>query len=245
MKLKIINSGSVGNCYIFENATSALIVECGVAFKEVKQALNFNMRKVVGCLVTHEHLDHCKALDEVIAAGIDVYTSQGTIEASGLKSHRLHPIKSGNQFSIGDFTIMPFDVKHDAKEPLGFLIQHADCGKVLFVTDAYFVEYTFKGLNNILVEANYGREIMAKRFMAGELNGFLKDRVVQSHMSLETCKNLLKANDLKAVNNIVLIHLSDSNSDAELFKKEVRELTGKSVHVALKNTEIDFTIKPF
>jgi hypothetical protein len=60
-------------------------------------------------------------------------------------------------------------------------------------------------------------------------------------MSLATCKKTLLANDLSKVRNIVLIHLSDSNSDARRFKKEIEDITGKVVHIA----DTDYTIENF
>ena len=60
MELKILGSSSSGNCYILENEKEALIIEAGIRFIEVKKALNFNMRKVVGCLISHQHNDHAK-----------------------------------------------------------------------------------------------------------------------------------------------------------------------------------------
>jgi len=80
---------------------------------------------------------------------------------------------------------------------------------------------------------------------AGENPKFLHDRVITSHMSLDNCKGMLGANDLTAVNNIVLIHLSDGNSDARRFKKEVEEQTGKTVHVAEAGMVLDFNKTPF
>ena len=245
MKLQIINTGSAGNCYILSNCTTTLMLECGVHMKEIKQALDFDLSKVSGCLVTHEHKDHCKSLQEVTMAGIEVYASAGTIAACGIKSHRLNPVEAGTKYQIGEFTIMPFDVQHDCAQPFGYLIHHADCGNVLFLTDSFYCKHTFKGLNNILVEANYSREVLARKFLANEIHGALKDRVIKSHMSLETCKELLSANDLSKVNNIVLIHLSDSNSDAREFKKQVSELTGKTVTVAEKNMTLNFSKTPF
>jgi hypothetical protein len=43
-------------------------------------------------------------------------------------------------------------------------------------------------------------------------------------MSLETLLELLGKNDLSKVNNIVLIHLSDSNSNAIEFKMQSGKL---------------------
>lgn len=57
MKVKVLRSGSSGNCFILQaNDGETLIIECGVDFKEVKKELNFDIKGVVGCLITHEHL---------------------------------------------------------------------------------------------------------------------------------------------------------------------------------------------
>lgn len=245
MKLKIINSGSVGNCYILENETTALVIECGVKFQDVKQALDFNLRKVAGVLISHEHQDHCKGVKDAVAAGLNVYCSAGTARAMKIESHRINKMIVNAQFKMGEFSVLMFDVKHDAEQPVGFLIHHPECGNVLFVTDTYYVSHRFKNLNNILVEANYCQKIVDARLAENKIHGSVRNRVLESHMNIETCKELLKANDLSQVNNIVLIHLSDGNSNAADFKKQVQELTGKTVHVAGKNMEIDFSKTPF
>ena len=146
---------------------------------------------------------------------------------------------------MGAYKIKAFDTKHDVKDPLGFLINHPESGNILFLTDSYYCEYTFKDLNNIIVEANYCQTILDRRLASGTNPKFLRDRVIESHMSLSTCKELLQANDLSHVNNIVLIHLSDGNSDAKRFKKEVQEATGKTVHVADAGMVIDFNKTAF
>ncbi len=247
MKLKVINSNSAGNAYILENENEALLIECGVRFDLIKQALNFNLSKVAGCILTHEHGDHAKALPEMLAAGISVYSSQGTFEAAGFPTHHRAVITfSGDEFKVGKFRIKAFDIQHDVAEPLGFLIMHEECGKVLFLTDSYYCKYTFSGLNNIIIEANYSKQILDRRLNDGANPQFLRDRVITSHMSLDTCKTMLGANDLSQVNNIVLIHLSDSNSNEKQFKHEVEQQTGKLVHVASAGLVIEnFNKTPF
>lgn len=246
MRLIILNSGSAGNCYILEGLTQSLIIECGVSFKEIKQALDFNLDKVAGCLVSHEHLDHCKSVKDVVAAGLNVYASDGTLAAMKMGAER-RAWRLFNQTpkKIGEFTVMGFNVKHDAKEPFGFIITHPECGNVLFITDSYYVQYKFPNLNNIIVEANYCSEIVNERLIENNIHGKVRDRVIESHMSIKTCKELLQANDLSKVNNIVLIHLSDGNSDAASFKSQVEQLTGKNVHIASKNMIIHFGKQPF
>jgi phosphoribosyl 1,2-cyclic phosphodiesterase len=247
MKLQVINSNSQGNSYILENDNETLLIECGVRFDKIKKALGFNLNKVVGCLLTHEHGDHCFAAKDIVKSCIRLYASMGTHQSIGTDGHRYCVVVNTEEsYSIGSFKVKAFDVKHDAAQPLGFLIWHPETGLILFLTDSYYSEYKFNGLNNIIIEANYCQGIMDERVKAGEDPKFLRDRTITSHMSLSTCKELLQANDLSAVNNIVLIHLSDRNSDAARFQKEVEEVTGKQVHIAKAGLTIEnFGKKPF
>lgn len=246
MELKVIGTGSKGNAYLLYNKDESLLIECGVNIKAIKQALNFDLSTLAGCILTHEHLDHSKAIHEVIALGINVYSAAGTLKARNVASlARAHSIQAKKAFRIGKFKILPFDVKHDAIEPLGFLIEHPECGKTLFLTDTYYCAYTFSGLNNIIIEANYSKEIIDRKFGSQSGMEFLRNRILKSHFSLKNCKGMLLANDLTNVNNIVLIHLSDSNSDEVQFQKEVAELTGKTVTVANNGMTINFNKTPF
>lgn len=165
-------------------------------------------------------------------AGIDCYMSRGTAEALGVSGHRVKIIKPREQFQVGTWTIMPFETQHDAAEPLGFLLANQSGDKLLYATDTYYIRYRFQGLTHILIGCNYSMDILRKNVANGTLPVELRNRIVRSHMSLETCKGFLKANDLSRVEGIWLLHLSDNNSDAEHFKREIQELTGKPVYVA-------------
>jgi phosphoribosyl 1,2-cyclic phosphodiesterase len=177
------------------------------------------------------HQDHCKAAKDVIAAGVDVYCSSGVADFLGLAGHRLHRVSAKHQFSIGPWTIVPFDVRHDASEPLGCLIANGD-EKLLFATDTFYLKYTFRGLTRIMLECNYAHDTLEENISAGYVDEARKSRLVRSHMSLDQCKATLAANDLSRVREIHLIHLSFQNADAERFKREIQRLTGKRVIVA-------------
>lgn len=245
MLLKVLASGSKGNCYLLQSKDETLIIECGINYKGILKGLNFSLSNVVGCLVTHEHKDHSKALQELLRSGIDVYTSVGTARAIVKECeviethHRLNFVKSEEQFKTGNFTVVPFGAQHDAAEPLGFLIQHKDIGKLLFITDSYYCQYKFKGLNHILIECNYAGDILSDNIVQGLIPISLRNRLLKSHFSLNNVKEFLKFNDLSQVRDITLIHLSDGNSNAQQFKDEIEKLTGKPVYVAEKGLELD------
>lgn len=249
MILKTIGTGSKGNGYILETDTEALIIECGVKPLDIKKAIDFNVDKIKGCIVTHEHGDHAKYIKELINQGVDVYATPGTFKALKTKTenHRAKQFSKDNNDNweaknMGGFKIKPFDINHDAAEPVGFLIYHPECGITLYLTDTSYSNYVFKGLNNLIIECNYSDEILEAKLNNNE---FLRDRIIGSHLSLETLLEMLAQNDLSKVNNIVLIHLSDSNSNAEEFKKIIRKATNCNVTVAEANQVIQFNRTPF
>lgn len=248
MDLKIINSNSAGNCYLLEASNGeALIIECGVRFDKIKQALDFRIDRVAGCLITHSHGDHCKAAYDVLKAGIKVYATVDEHKAMcTAEHHNARFIGALNRpIPVGDFEIMGFTVIHDTPDPVGYLIRHEECGTVVFLTDTVYSPFRFNGLNNIIVEANYCEEILDRRLRDGENPKFVRDRVIESHMSIANCLDLLAANDLSQVNNVVLIHLSDGNSNAADFKKRVECATAKTVHIAEPGLVIDFNKTPY
>lgn len=244
MQLHILNSNSDGNCYIFkDDQGKILIVECGVKFKDLKIALDFDYSNVVGCIVTHEHGDHAKGVKDAALSGINVYATNGTIVGINFPSHNIHPLNKYENINLGPYKILAFDTNHDTREPCGFLIHHQEMGNTLFLTDTTYCDYTFDGLTNILIECNYSKDIIDDKLSS---NDFLRNRVIQSHMSVETAIKTLKANDLSQVNNIVLIHLSDRNSDASMFKKMIEKATGKTVTIAMTGLRIfNFNKTPF
>jgi phosphoribosyl 1,2-cyclic phosphodiesterase len=246
MILKVLGSSSAGNCYILENDSEALILEAGIRFSEVKHALNYNIKKIVCCLITHEHKDHAGHINEFLNDAVTVWASEGTIKNITLKGFRLPLfLEAGTLFKAGGFRIIPFETKHDAAEPMGFFINHPETGNVLFATDTYYLPCTFSNLNNILIEANYRMDILEENTRNGRISAAQRNRTLQSHMSYETCLKTLLANDLSKVNNIVLIHLSNDNSNAINFQEGIRKATGKTTHVADNGIVINFNKTPF
>jgi phosphoribosyl 1,2-cyclic phosphodiesterase len=246
MELKVLGSSSSGNCYLFDNGRETLVIEAGVPFAEVKKAVDFDISRIAGCLISHEHGDHAGHVNEFLASMIPVWVSGGTFQNLKFKSDRKPAIAHSKQeFQTGGFRILPFDVQHDCAEPFGFLIRHDECGTVLFCTDTYYLKYRFPGLNNIMIECNYSEDILFENVEKGRVSDTVAQRAFKSHMSYDNCVKTLLANDLSTVNNIVLIHLSDSNSNAREFKEGIQEATGKNVHVAEKGMILNFNKTPF
>lgn len=233
MQLKVLASGSKANSYILENETEALLIEAGVPFKEILR--NVDYKKIVGCLISHEHQDHAKYLQDYKKHGIEmIYPFAGNYEGN---YYTTRSVRRGN-FRVRAFT------NHHNVPCYGFYIEHKDIGGMVFATDTGYIDYKFKGIQHWLIECNYSKEILDQRVEQG-FNPTLADRIVSDHMSLDTCKSFFNGNDLSKTRNIVLLHLSDSNSNEEQFQKEIHELTKKPTYIAQKGLEIDISLYPF
>jgi phosphoribosyl 1,2-cyclic phosphodiesterase len=164
-------------------------------------------------------------------AGVDVFTGQGTIDALELSGHRIHAVRANKQYKIGDWTILPLEAVHDAPDPLSFLIANSVGEKLLFATDTAYIMNRFVNLSVIAVECNYQSEILDQNIKSGLCEPGLKDRLLRTHLSLNNVIEFLKANDLKAVRSISLLHLSSRNANAEQMKDAIVKMFGKPVFV--------------
>lgn len=201
-------------------------------FQEIQKALKFKVSQLDACLISHEHQDHSKSIKDLLRSGINCYMSQGTKDAIGIDHHRIKIIEPRKQFNVGGWTILPFEVEHDAIEPIGFLIQSKEGEKLLFATDTYYIRYKFKGINIMAVECNYSEEILEQNILDGIVPMVLRKRVKKSHFSLDNYLQFLRANDLSEVREIHVLHMSSSNGDEKLFKKEIQKVAGVPVYIA-------------
>lgn len=231
LEITPIASSSAGNCYLLDNGISRLIVELGIPWKKVKQALNFDLLGVAGALVSHSHADHCKAVVDAAKAGIDVYLSRQTAEAIEAAGHRIHHVSPREQFSVDSgWAVLPLEVEHDVDGALGFLISTGD-EKILFLTDTWFCRYRFKGITRLMIECNYDDDTLRKNVASGALNTSQCERVLRTHFGLEKVVDFMKANDISMVKEIHLLHLSNGNANEERIRTTIKRLTGVPVYV--------------
>jgi phosphoribosyl 1,2-cyclic phosphodiesterase len=224
MRLKVLGSGSSGNCYILENESEALIIEAGLPFMEVKKALNFNVMKIVGVVVSHIHGDHAKYIPEYKKAGIPVF-----------QPYEDYYMKR----KYGNFKVFPFSLVHDV-ECYGFWIWHTEIGRLVYASDTEYVRWRFYKTTHLLVETNYDMQFVDR----DEPN---YEHRLRGHMSLDTALKFISTNDNPALRNVVLIHLSDKSGDPALFKQKTEETVkyGSDVYVAERGLEVDMNLYPF
>ena len=184
--------------------------------------------------------DHCKYLQDVLETNIPIYTNDETVEAvEVIYGELLHGVPEKKPFMLGNFKITPFYVPHDNTPCFAYQIYHEEIGKLLFLTDLEYCKYRFKDVSQILVEANYSKDIINQ-----DNPNF--EHVARGHMELNTTLGFLNTNANPSLMNVVLLHLSDSNSNSEYFSQKVKEIVpSANVYVADKGMEIELNKEPF
>ena len=257
MRFLPLASSSHGNAYLVDDGETRILLECGLAYRTLQKALGFVVTALDGVLLTHEHADHSKCVNDIIKNGVKVYMSCGTALALGLAEEKpLSVLRAGSdvaypictddavaviggpnvelvearrQFKVGTLDVVPFDVYHNTAEPLGFLVQsRVDRDVLVFATDTVNLRYKFPGLRILGIEANYRRDILER---SERLPDKTKKRISNCHMEIETLCDILKGMDLRSCREIWLLHLSDAMSHEGDFLNRVRRVVPPWVNV--------------
>ena len=213
-----IASSSKGNAYLVADGECRILLECGIPFKRLQKALDYQVQELTACLITHEHKDHAGHVDKLIAAGVPVYATAGTINA--LQNLEIRPflMLQGNNIGaplrVGTFVVVPFRTFHDAREPVGFVIRDSRDEILVFATDTGGLAYQFPGASIIAVEANYQEERLSRNTRIPEQT---IERIRNTHMEIEQTADFLAKQDLSKCREIWLLHLSDWSGDDGLF----------------------------
>lgn len=227
MKIKVIASGSKGNCYIIEDQGKKLILDCGIPIKEIKRALDWNVTNIAGVFVSHSHKDHAYSADTLRKMGMPMF----------------EPYKMdkdlGRSFRKDGYFMFPFNVEHDGIENCGVLIETPSKKKILYITDFEFCKYTFKGytIETMIIECNHIDDELDE-----ESENY--SHVVRGHASLEVTKEFIRHSATDSLKSIILCHLN-ANADWERMVNEIREIVPNvNVFVGKSGVEIEYLEEP-
>lgn len=215
MLLRTIATGSSGNSYVLiSNTGEILLFDLGVSEKTIKKGIDWKISNVVGVVISHGHKDHSLSVEDFKSMGIQILAPY--------LGDSCKPMK------MGGFTVKPFDLTTidgswthtDANgEPCpiyGFMIEHPEIGRMLYITDCEFVKWRFKNVNHILLGVNYDQELLSG-------DEAKKNHVVRGHMSIDTSCDFVKANASDQLQNVIMCHLSKENADSDSFIEKMKK----------------------
>ena len=235
MEIKVLASGSSGNCSYINDGKTSLLLDAGIPVSKIRMGTDFRLGSVSGALITHRHGDHAKSVLPLLYIGVDVYAHEDVFSNMAHKPYNANVIQFDGDtplpFTVGTFSVTPFAVHHDVPN-FGFYIHSTATDENLaYFTDTFYLTHTFPALNYLLAECNYDPEALDRNIADDRLAPEFKKRLVRSHMSIDTLIEMLKANDLYRMKQIYLMHLSDNNSRAEEFRRRVQAVAGCEVYL--------------
>jgi len=237
-------SGSDGNCYLVESEGTALLVESGRPYIQIRdflEAVGIEPDCLSGILLTHAHGDHCRSARYLSETHrVPIYASRGTLGALWLQDVSLaRPIESGKTYPVGQMDVTPFAVPHDCREPLGFRLE-AGSGRAAIATDLGWVPHSvarqFRDLDLLILEANYDPHLLH----TGTYPYFLKQRVAGTygHLSNAAAAEAIAVCGERGPRAVWLAHLSEQNNSQKHALQTVSRILRRHglSHVALKTT---------
>lgn len=225
MTIEVIRTGSAGNLIKLADPVTSILIEAGFKINTIKQLLDFNLSEINGVIISHEHCDHAVGVKGLIKAGKNTFMSEGTKQALNLTdSYNLYTFhKSDDAYKkvvIGSLEVTPFEVYHDAAEPVGFVIYSTITKeRLLFATDTGALPYNFPILHYILLEINYSEKVLRELYDQGKVNLSHYKKVRETHLSEDNAIEFLKRQDLSYVKEFYAIHRSEKHSSDNLLDK--------------------------
>lgn len=228
MKFEQKYSSSDGNLYLVTSAHGRFLIECGVSYKNLIAALDFDLSDIGFCLLTHSHRDHYHCFEKLAGMGILIYATKKTFDVLPLvdRPRMLKTIIFDQQFIVEFFKVTPFETYHDLAGSCGFVIEQGD-DAILFAIDTATIKEDWREsdikFTTIAIECSWNRGRIEAGLEAGKLHPFYTNRLKTTHMEdVETMRYLREYCDLSKCREIHLLHLSPT-MDKDALQKEFED----------------------
>lgn len=241
VRMTVLASGSRGNCTVLSSSGASILVDAGISCRETikrMKASGEDPHQLKAIVISHEHSDHVAGL-QVLARKlkVPVYVSEATYQSWRKYTHdaegqpvtleRREYFHAGRSFSIGNITVTPFTIPHDAADPCGFTFK-ADGVKIGIATDLGYLPFSVKdhlrNCDGLVIESNHDLEMLRN----GPYPWMVKQRVMSrvGHLSNSALAEFLQTDYDGNAAFLVLAHLSEHNNHPELAREAADRALG-------------------
>jgi len=155
--------------------------------------------------------------------------------------------RAGFPFEVGDISVTPFTIPHDAADPVGFVLR-AEGMRIVVATDLGYlapnVRMHLRGADVLIIESNHDVEMLRD----GPYPWVVKQRVLSrvGHLSNDTVGEYLASEYDGGARYVILAHISQSNnlpalarSSAERALASKMSLLGNKVLLASQHQPLE------
>lgn len=224
MRCALLGSGSAGNATLVSAEDTHLLVDCGYSIRVIEEraeSLNFDISRLSGILVTHEHDDHVSGVDALARRfQLPVYATHGTRSGAkcvGEKFAHWHTISAHEPFRLGVLDVTPVPVPHDAREPSQFVLAH-DGSRLGILTDlghpTTHVIASYRECSTLVIEFNHEPALLAQ----AAYPAMLKKRIASNygHFSNSQALSVLNSIAGRGLRHVVAAHLSERTNHPDI-----------------------------
>ena len=232
MKVKVIASGSKGNCTLIQTDKIKILIDMGIGYQQLASELekiNLEPQSIDAVLITHTHSDHLKGLPSLVKkTNLKVYMLE-EMEPELVKKipeNNLHLYT--NPLILEDLTINLIRISHDV-EGVGFVIEHNN-HSLVYLTDTGYINRKYiplmKNRDLYIIESNHDEEMV----MEGPYPYILKQRVIsdKGHLSNHATAEYLLETVGNNTKQIILAHISENNNTEELALNTTKDLLAEN-----------------
>lgn len=225
LRVVVLGSGSSGNAVVVESGKGRLLVDAGFSCREIEKrmkAVGVDPDSISAIVLTHEHEDHVRGAARFAKRHpVPVYATRGTFAGCELPEEvlaRAETIESGRRFEVAGFEVEPFQIPHDAREPVGFVLEDSAGRRIGLASDIGSRSRLAWGrlveLDLLILETNHDLDMLRN----GPYPWALKQRVAgrHGHLSNGEASDGLPELLSDRLRQLVLYHLSRVNNTAAL-----------------------------
>lgn len=229
LKVCVLASTSKGNSTFISINGNKILLDAGISATQITKRLediNENISQINGIIISHEHSDHTKGIQTLSKKyGLKFWLSFATYQKIHKKFNSVDAefIEIGEDFWIENTCITPYEILHDAADPIAYLISSKqgdplvgyllDCGR----TNPYLID-GFQNVKVLIIEANHSFDLLLR----SEYPQFLKERIlgINGHLSNWHAAEFIESTKPDIA---ILAHLSEENNSPEIALGEVEE----------------------
>ena len=221
MRVCVLGSGSAGNAVVVDSGGARVLLDAGFSCRELERrmrSMSIDPKSIGAVVLTHEHLDHVKGVARFAGRHeIPIWATDGTIAGAGLRGATAAPLRvmrSGQPIEVSGFQIDPFAIPHDAREPVGFVVEDRYGRRLGLVADlgskSRLAWGRLRELDVLLIETNHDLEMLR----SGPYPWSLKQRIAggHGHLSNRAAAEGLPELLCDRLRAVVLYHLSRTNN---------------------------------
>ncbi|WP_144112610.1 MBL fold metallo-hydrolase [Paraburkholderia sp. BCC1886] len=250
MRFASLGSGSEGNSLLVEAqsgaTTTRVLLDCGFSAKEVERRLvrlGTSAEFLDAILITHEHSDHIgSALTLARKWSIPLHMSWGTARAVGADDTGvdLRVLWGDEAVAIGDLSVLPYTVPHDAREPLQYVFSNG-ASRLGVLTDVGtstpHISAVLSGCDALILECNHDLQMLAGSRYPQSLKARIGGN--HGHLNNDAAAQILASLDRSRLRHLVAAHLSQQNNLPELAQAAMAGVLGAAITEVLVATQSD------